>query len=320
MKKTRSNKFKTVFPVLLMSIVLTMLTHYAPSSVADTGTGAGTAGVAGEIQSLPGDPTSINGDSLGVSIEPTHSIVDRIRNVPEGSWVVVDLDETVMSETQLLGRDEWHGEYTQRKMRQTGLTFKETADGFNALNMDIKGRSAVRATEPSLPAVISELVARGVFVFAITSRHVELERVTIQKLDSIGVHFQGPALQSLPSANFMSGVEFTGGLDKGQALKQIVSHARTVPSSIVFFDDRMSHVKSMAAAISEMKIPGRTYLYSRIETDFTRRLPPELRLRIADEQLKRFISEGPRSEVMSDAAAVLQLSPADHALVCQSMF
>lgn len=193
----------------------------------------------------------------------------------ENSLVLFDIDDTLITNPFCLGSPAWRNWLKRTPVKQeTDFVFYDAITLYIAKNVDYQ------TVEPGMETLISDLQRSGIAVFAFTARGrsewytTQLEGVdefTHQQLNHVGIDFKKTAipaeLQDLEPAYFYEGIIFAQHIKKGDLLKHLFKDLNYHPSCIVFIDDKLDQVKSVADAVKEFEIPFYGFWYRRQEQD-----------------------------------------------------
>lgn len=150
---------------------------------------------------------------------------------PERTWIVFDLDNTVIAPAQTLGSDQWF-DYMVEKLGRVDAAIDAWSQ--------VQRKTRVKPVESYTPELIRSLQSSGFRVFALTARPDSLAETTRSQLQSIGVSF-GKVIAIGP------------GQSKGAALVSEV-RASGAPGMIVFVDDKEKHARSVDEALSALPV------------------------------------------------------------------
>lgn len=239
------------------------------------------------------------------------SICENLDGLQAGDWLILDLDGTVITEAQVLGRDQWFERKIKSLVDDHGLTNDEAWAWLRPISAAAKKMSGHKLTEDCLSPKIRAAQARGVGVFAITGRPPKMRAETIRTLRRLGVDF---GYSPLPhdvfssvdwaglhdSVTYFDGVFFTGGCDKGQVLRQILRSVKA-PRHIRAFDDQEKNVRSFNKMFALQKLNGDAFQVTGSATSL-------VDMKIGDVELHEFLRRNSRT-LMSDDEALLSLSP-----------
>lgn len=187
----------------------------------------------------------------------------------------MDLDNTVMEAAQMLGSDQWFGYITRRH-----------PDKFGCYWNAVQNATRMQLVEPRMRGFVDDLNRNaGVRVLALTARRKnDLEAATVRQLDALGIRFD--------EILYSNGVE-----SKGSILSRRLRRESTLPSSVLFVDDKPHNVASVESALQLDGVRHKAFVY-----DAARAKVDAFDARIADEQLSCFLWTG---HILSDSRAKL---------------
>jgi hypothetical protein len=174
------------------------------------------------------------------AIIETNSINDVAKFLSKGSWLVVDLDNTIQQASHELGSDQWF-----RELCVFAGTLK--LDDMNAISMVIAIYHAVQMHVNTIPVedeaveLINSLQQQDIRVMGLTSRDTVLEETTYRQLNAIGVNLRGNII-------------FCCGEDKGKCLAKYMNDRKHYPKHVVMAEDLVKHLHSVQAALIPLGI------------------------------------------------------------------
>ncbi len=193
--------------------------------------------------------------------------------------VVFDIDNTLLTATKDLGSDVWY-------QWQTGkLKVKATkSQKVPCLYSDTIGLLyellPMKLTAKNVPTVLNLLQKRKQPMFALTSRSPDYRTATERELKRNGLSFIPTALSYANNKelllrgkfsrpySYMDGIMMTTGGDKGKMLDYILTTSKRKYKSIVFVDDGLSNIQSVAKefALSKYKsVDTQVVYFTKIE-------------------------------------------------------
>lgn len=203
---------------------------------------------------------------------------DILPSIDSETWVVFDLDNTVMEPAQTLGTDQWY-DYMVKKLGSDEPAL--------AVWSRVQDRTQMIPVEPTTPDLIKNLQQEHIRVFALTARPKDSIPTTITQLKSIGVEFERVVAVG-PGAN------------KGEVLSLEIQKASVMPAKVVFVDDKAKHVRNVDVALS--KLPEIEHLEFRYGAADSR--VRSFNKEIADLQLDRFETS---DVIISDQEALAEI-------------
>ena len=201
-------------------------------------------------------------------------MIDRIENFVQvldvisfDTWLVLDLDNTVMEPIDALGGDQWF--YSLMKFcSQPGVNkdvlFISAITLYNAVQEHIK----IKPVEVQTAYLIRALQDIGIPVIALTARSVCIKNETNRQLADIGIDFEiDPIIvrkhtRAKLKHMYHEGIIYCDGKNKGEALGHFFKSCRITPQHVVMLDDKQSHLENVAFVMKQMKIRFHGLRYS----------------------------------------------------------
>jgi hypothetical protein len=207
---------------------------------------------------------------FGEIIEMPH-FRDISTRITEDTLVMLDIDDTLLITSQMLGCDEWF-------MHRIAACQKEGMDFSGALEKTIAEWEAIRhltkmeIVEPGTEAIIDSLQKQGFTVMGLTTQGLALATRTVQQLQEKGIDLSKTSPGNKEAylqigghgVIYRKGILFTSGRHKGEAFFQLCSQLGYHPKRIVFVNDKASHIKEIESAAAQRQVPflGLRYSYS----------------------------------------------------------
>jgi hypothetical protein len=164
-----------------------------------------------------------------------------LKLIQYNSWLVLDLDNTVMEPRCELGSDQWFVELNKHAC-QLMPNNKEDAIALSvALYHEVQHHLKVKAIELNAIKMIKYVQAIGIPVIALTARGNVLKKTTKRQLQEIDINFDK--------------IIFCEGKNKGDCLKAYLKMQEQLPSHIVMVDDKRKHLEHVMHAIESLEIP-----------------------------------------------------------------
>jgi hypothetical protein len=203
-------------------------------------------------------------------------INEQVANVgAKNVLVVFDMDNTTMATDSDFGSEHWS--LWQHQLIKNHSTDKIAANLAQLYTIQgwVLSLSSMHPVENRIPSDIKQWNARGVKTLVMTSRSTNLHDATMREFDGNGFifSFRGYPETDLPfnlnnpidagitrdelrefnvtsvkPLRFERGVLLTEGQHKGLMLRAVLARARTRFKSIIFIDDRATHLEGIHAA------------------------------------------------------------------------
>ena len=175
----------------------------------------------------------------------------------QDTLVIFDIDNTLARPKNELGSDEWFCYLVDQKVAQG---YDKTSAMYAVLPLCYYAHFNLPLvlTDPTIPALLKNLTTRGIYSMGLTSRGPFLAERTYEQLINIDINFLMPSIATEEivlllqnPALYKYAIIFSNNNDKGDTLLLFFDTIDYHPSSIIFVDDKMSHVQSVEkAAIS----------------------------------------------------------------------
>lgn len=183
------------------------------------------------------------------------SITKILPLINEETWVVIDLDNTVIQATQALGHVDWL-QHEVQKLTESGKSLEEALYSLYPIWKKTQMMTDVMPVEASFIKLIKYLQNRHIVVMGLTHRQLFIVSETLRQLDSLDVHFEITA----PSKNtfgvlaehpalYTQGILFVDDFNsKGKVFCSFLQHIGQKPRHMIFIDDKKKNIEDLAKA------------------------------------------------------------------------
>lgn len=186
---------------------------------------------------------------LDATILEIATIQDVTQHVDEGTFIVFDIDNTLLECDQTLGSDQWFC-FQIQALKEQGWESQQALDHVLAIWTDIQYRTALRPVEAHTAKVVRSLQQAGYPLIALTTRSKTVAEVTKKQLYDAGIDLRQTAplkentliMHDGKEMVYQEGILFTDNGHKGKALWTYLQHAQHEPKKIVFINDKYSHL------------------------------------------------------------------------------
>jgi hypothetical protein len=174
--------------------------------------------------------------------------------------IIFDIDNTLAHPCEELGSDEWFCHKVNERVAQgfdyiTSVYYALPQTYYAQFNIDLE------PTEPNIPELIEDLIARGIAVIALSTRSLFIAERTLEQLENINIFFfipnvdPGDLVLPLPHPCFYKdGILFGGNNDKGEVLTCFFDIMNYHPKKVLFIDDKMKYLVSVEKALESIGI------------------------------------------------------------------
>ena len=197
----------------------------------------------------------------------------EIKDLQEGAWVVLDLDDTLFKSHGHLGSGVWF-KYLSRLYKLRGES--DIEERMKLVWRQIQKYTEVVAVEEGTKSFIDNIRRQGLTVSALTARtpSQEVMESTHRHLTSLQIQLSGGAISkgdftigresigSTEDAAYNNLILFSGPTaDKGKVFISFLKKMKMSPKRIVYVDDLKEHVESVRQAVMSLEIPYSGFHY-----------------------------------------------------------
>jgi len=190
---------------------------------------------------------------------------------PAGTLFLFDIDDTIFDSPHLVGSKGW-----RKYIAEAALSLDPTQNWHDIFSYALALRHPLQLVEEKTSALIRQLQNSGYVVCGFTARERNLwfdmpqpgiDFLTIGQLRTLDVDFYTQSLEkSYPylsqASEYCAGVFFANIEPKGGYLLHLLRDAPQLPPKIVFIDDKLTQVVSVANALESLGIPHECYHYT----------------------------------------------------------
>lgn len=206
--------------------------------------------------------------SLFSEIIETKNFREILQYTGEKPLVILDIDDTLLIPVQALGTDAWFCHKLQ--------CYKKQMDPKSALTQIVSEWEAVRKltsvkrVEEDIDQVIADMQKKELAIMGLSTQGLGLSSCTINQLNCLNIDLSKTApskedcyfLNQGQGVLYRKGVLFTSGSPKGAALKNFLDAIGYTPSSVLFINDKKTHLEDLAGGIpSHIPFTGLRYGY-----------------------------------------------------------
>lgn len=237
------------------------------------------------------------------SIKEILTIKTALRNISHDTWLVLDLDNTVMEPMLEVGSDQWFTSLRDYAVK-ISLDSKEAMQLVLSIYAAVQVHIRTKAVESEIVKIIKALQDIGIPVFALTARNIATKQATIRQLNAIGIDFSRRNSIKIDDPSYEKGIIFCNARNKGEVWEQFIKKCPTLPTDVVMLDDNKRHLERMLKAMKMLKINFTGLRYGFLDEKVS-----AFDMRPATHQLAYLAKYLPKD--VQDAIASLQLIPYD---------
>ncbi len=196
---------------------------------------------------------------LEAKILQTNRIDDILSHINASTWVLFNLDDTLLEGENQLGRAEWYDHET-KKLMQRGKSREDAQKYFYPRWILSQTICPVRLIEPHTRLIVAKAQAMAKRVLGLTARHPPIAPLTVEQLHRFGIDLTetAPVFPSgfdFKTTLYRNGIWFvTDFQSKGKVFARLLDAIEVRPKRIVFIDDGRHHLEEMEKVLSERKI------------------------------------------------------------------
>jgi hypothetical protein len=182
------------------------------------------------------------------TIKEIYHIRDILNFIHYDTWVIWDLDNTIIQARHELGSDMWFTMLmteTIRRFNHDAVFVRMALELYNY----VQHMTHTEPAELNVVNIINRLHEIGVPQMIITSRSEALRHTTLRQLRENGIHF------------YSNMILFCDGQNKGQHLEQFWLRTKNVPSHFIMIDDKPSHLVHMQELAQKYQITFQGFAY-----------------------------------------------------------
>lgn len=193
---------------------------------------------------------------------------------PPKTLFLFDIDDTLFDSFSMLGSKAW-----RRYIVEATKKIDPSENWHDIFSYALAEKHPLKAVEDITSTFIEDLQSKGFVVCGFTSRERKLwydmpqegvDILTVQQLSSVNVNFNNGCLENIypdlaSDPEYFNGVFFANIEPKGNYLLHLFKGSSKFPQKVIFIDDKLSQVESVAHTLVELGIPHESYLYSATE-------------------------------------------------------
>lgn len=206
----------------------------------------------------------------------SQSIRDILKLITHESWVILDLDNTVMESLLELGSDQWFTKLIEHACHHMPENTTSAVALVITIYQAVQHHIQTQAVEPEVVNLIKALQDVGIPVLALTARDHSLIETTFRQLDEIGIDFSKNQHGHRPTvslgnnpknaATYHGGIIFCNGNDKGECLSAFLEKCTKHPRHVVMVDDKQKHLSHVRTAVEALQIRFDGLRYGLLDT------------------------------------------------------
>jgi uncharacterized protein DUF2608 len=195
---------------------------------------------------------------LHAEIIETKQMADILPYIDETTWVLFDIDDTLLESEIQAGRSKWF-DHEFAKCISKGMNKKEAVESIDAEFFKIADLCPIRTPEPEIVFLLQQVKEMSGAVLGLTARGPHLNQITSKQLDRLNIDLlsHAPTIhhsEFAPACHYEQGILFSIDQKKGPALSRLLEKSGTLPQKIVFIDDKKRHLQEVEEILSDLGI------------------------------------------------------------------
>lgn len=215
---------------------------------------------------------------LQATIIETNRMEDILPHVDGDTWVLFDLDDTLIESELQVGRAKWFF-HEVKKLTEEGHEHDEAVILCYPQWIHMQEICPVRPPEPQIPVVVQEVQQTAGAVFGLTARHPPVCPATLKQLAKIGIDFTFtappcPKIDSKTPVHWEGGVLFLTDFNKkGLIFRKWLELTLLRPKKVILVDDSKNNLFDMEAEMAKIGMPCTCFHYTKtLERPFDARV------------------------------------------------
>lgn len=180
--------------------------------------------------------------------------------IDKGSWVLFDIDDTLLESELQVGRPKWFFHELEKQMAQ-GTDYEAAVLSCYPMWIRIQEICPIKPPESETPLIVRRVQQAAGAVFGLSARHPPISATTLKQLAYIGIDFTFSA-PFCPNIETKAPTEWKGGVlfitdfnSKAEVFRKWMEKVQLRPSKIILIDDGKNHLIQMEKQMAEIKIP-----------------------------------------------------------------
>lgn len=169
----------------------------------------------------------------------------------EGTWLICDIDNTLIESCQQIGTVQW-AEHLMKSLKEGGVPLSKVLEIEQKAWLDVQKDIIVRLVADDTAAILEQMLQKGLPVMALTARDFQEKSHTEGQLKGCGIKLKVPGNKSLElyikgqRVLYEKGILYAGhSLKKSEALAAFLEKWQEKPQHIIFVDDKLHHVEDI---------------------------------------------------------------------------
>ncbi|HFF3664250.1 DUF2608 domain-containing protein [Legionella pneumophila] len=199
-------------------------------------------------------------------IEEIKKFREALKDIHFDTWLVLDLDNTVMTPRIAFGGDAWfEGLFSHVKQKEINQDIAKPS----LMSVYNTAQHFVRTTavEPNIVRLIKALQDIGIPIIGLTARGYTIRHQTLRQLSDMGVDFSRNSIVPDDGSSCQGGVIFCAGGDKGENLSAFFERLGRTPRHVAMLDDKKKHLERVMIALKPLGIHFSGFRYGYLDDE-----------------------------------------------------
>lgn len=189
---------------------------------------------------------------------------EALNDIHHDTWVVLDLDNTVMTHRIELGGDAWFSglfKHLSEQKLDTKTALPWVLSVYNTMQHFVR----TTPVELDIVNIIKALQNIGIPVIGLTARGHSIRHQTLRQLADMGITFSQNTIVKNDDSNYFEGIIFCSGQNKGEKLNVFFSQLGYLPEHVCMLDDKKSHLEHVMHILEPLKINFSGFRYGYLD-------------------------------------------------------
>ena len=205
---------------------------------------------------------------LRAEIIQTNRMEDVLPFVDENTWVLFDIDDTLVESKLQVGRAKWFF-YEVKKLVDERHNLESAILELCPEWIRVQEVCPIRPPELQIPNIVCEIQESAGAVLGVTARHPPISAATLKQLAYIGINFtfiapECPKLEVKPPIHWEEGVLFLTDFNrKGEIFREWLEYSHFHSKKIILIDDSKENLIQMEEEMAKLGMPFTGFHYTK---------------------------------------------------------
>lgn len=192
-------------------------------------------------------------------VRETNQMSDILSHVDSETWVIFDVDNTLIESSIHLGSAQWRG-HIKKKALDLGYSAIESEKILDNFWKFVQPLIPVRLVDKKTESIIKQLKEDGVVTMALTAREPDEVGHTERQLKEVNISFSNDLLKkNFPLSTSHPGllkdsIIYCGENTKSEALLALFRELGSLPKKVIFVDDKWDQINDVEKVLSTLGV------------------------------------------------------------------